>query len=186
MRLDTLGTVVSLAGIVFFAAALVIVVLGKKVGDGTGPQRIKVGKFVDLETNSVLTLCLIALVPAIAPLALNYWKPDLKYYVAPDDLSRSYLALKDLSVSIYGSVLLEGGGFADDVGITIVRTGPTRVDTLHTETDQQGQFLIQLDRARPKEHYIVTWRKAGYAPKTLRFGFNEIPFPLVLTKAAEQ
>ncbi len=183
MKLDQLQTIISFAGIAFFAVALLIILLGKKVGAEGQPQRVVIGKYVDLRTNSVLMLAVITLLPACGPLALTYWKPDLRGYVAPDELSRSYLALKDLSLIVHGGVLIQNGGFADDVDITVARSTPGGRDTtLHYVTDEQGQFYIELLAPKPREQYAVTWSKAGYVKKTVRFGFNELPFPLVLQR----
>jgi hypothetical protein len=188
MRIDILGQIITFAGLASFGVALIIILLGKKVGsDRAGPQRITVGKYVELNTSSVITLTIITLVPVFGPLALAYWRPDLKDYVPREELAKSYLKIQDLSLIIHGAVLLDTGGFANDVQITAVRTRPGASDTLRDQTDEQGQFYIELEGARPKEHYDISWSKAGYTKKTLRFGFNELPFPLVLSRqGAEQ
>lgn len=183
MRIDFLGATISIAGLVFFAIALAIIILGKKVGgDRAGPQRITVGKYVDIRTNSVLTLAIITLVPAIGPLVLKTLKPDLSNYVPRDEIRRSYLALNDLSLIIHGGVLLDTREFADNVQIDVVRKTGDSTSTQHYQTDQQGQFYIELNSVRPKERYDIVLSKPGYAKKTLCFGFNEIPFALVLSR----
>ena len=183
MPIDVLGVTISFAGLIFFGITLAIIILGKKVGDEkAGPQRISVGKYVELRTNAVLTLAMITLVPAVGPLALKTWKPDLTNYVTRDEVSRLYLPIKDLSLTIHGSVLLETKDFAANVGIEVVRTTPDTMYTQRYETDEQGQFYIELNGVRPKEHYDITWTKSGYGKKRLKFGFNEIPFPLVLSR----
>jgi hypothetical protein len=183
MRVDLLSTIITVAGLIFFTISLAIILLGKRVGEkDSGQQTIKVGKYIELSTNSVLTLVLITACFSIAPLAFTYWKPELSNYIPKDELSRSYLAIKDLSVIIHGAVVLEDGRFADNVKITVIRSYKQSADTLGYQTGEQGDFYIELEQPKPKETYTITWARPGYAKKTLRFGFNEIPFPLILNK----
>lgn len=182
MKVTILSAIVTIAGIIFLVLCLAIIFLGKKVGEQNGGrQKIKVGN-IEVNTNSVITLVLIAACIIIAPLGFAYWKPQLSDYVAKEEISEKYLSLKDLSVVIHGAVILEDGQFADRVNIEIVRQYKDTADTLRDMSGEQGDFYVELENAKPKEKYSITWTKPGYARKTLRFGFNEIPFPIVLSK----
>lgn len=183
MKVTLLNTIVTLSGIFFFTVSLAVVVLGKKVGGKqSGSQKIKVGNYVEVNTNSVLTLVLITACFAITPLALTYWKPELTDYVAKSELPGKYLSIDDLSIDVYGAAVLEDGRFANNVDIEIIRTSRGYADTLKTTTGEQGDFLIKLSKAKPDEEYAISWAKPGYVRKNLRFRFNAYPYPITLTR----
>jgi len=179
MKISALGLIISLAGVIFFSVCLLLVLLGKKVGE-RGAQSVKVGEYVNVRTNSVLMLVIISAAVLLTPIALAYWKPDLSDYVHKSTLTADYLHIAELSVSVYGAVLLEGGIPANDVAIEVIRSYAESLDTLRTTSDEQGCFNIKLASPRPNERYRITWTKAGYGQRRLQFGFNEIPQTLVL------
>ena len=127
----------------------------------------------------MLTLILISAFVLVVPFILPYWKPDLSEYIHKDDLAKEYLRLQDLTVAVYGSAVLEGGRFADSVDIEVIRTLDQSTDTLKTTADEQGAFNVKLKKAKPAEQYKITWRKPGYVPIRVNFGFNEIPQTLI-------
>lgn len=186
MKVNLLSTIITLSGLIFTILSLALIFLGKKVGEKDDKQqRIKVGKYVEVNTNSVITLILIMACFSITPLILAYWKPDLTNYVEKNDLSENYMPLEDLSILIYGAVVLEDGSWADNVKMEIIRNYQQKVDTLIERTGEQGEFLIELQQTKPMEKYTIIWSKDGYAQKKLKFGFNEYPFPLKLSKNGE-
>ena len=170
MKIELLNLLVTIAGLCFFMVSLAIILLGKRVGEkNSGQQKIKVGKYIEVGTNSVLALVLITAAFAITPLAFTYWKPELT--------AKEYTI-----VLIYGYVILEDGTPADDVAIRIIRTYKEDSDTLKTKTGRQGNFSIPIEDAKPREKYEIVCVKPGYNETTLSFGFNEIPFPVILRK----
>jgi hypothetical protein len=183
VRIDLLGTIVTISGLIFFTVSLAIIILGKKVGDGArGVQKIRLGHSLEVAANSVLTLVLITACFSLATLALTYWKPDLSEYVEKKEVDKNYLALKDVSITILGSVVLEGGGTANDAKIEIRHGSSIITDS---ETDEQGFFSIVLSPAKPNEDYTIIWSKKGYAKKKLRFGLNQIVYPVTLARGEE-
>lgn len=183
MRVDSLGVIITIAGTFFFLIGLGLIFLGKKVGgDDKTPQKVKIGKYIDINTNSVLMLMLIMAAFILGPLGLTYWKPDLSNYVHKSDIEKHYMAIDDLSLVVHGVVLDPEGRYADSVGIVVVRGENQHFDTLHDMTDEQGMFYIELHEAKPMEEYLITWQKPGYSERRLRFRFNEIPYPLRLEK----
>ena len=80
MKVEFLGIIITIAGLIFCAISLAIIILGKKVGE-RGQQKISISKYVELNTNSVLTLVIITAFIALAPIALTYWKPNLTNYI---------------------------------------------------------------------------------------------------------
>ncbi len=183
MRVDLLGAIITIAGIIFFLFSLALIFLGKKIGgDDKTPQKVKVGKYVEISTNAVLMLVLITACFAMAPLALTFWKPDLSNYVHKSDLAKNYLAIDDLSMIVHGVVLDQEKRFADSVDIVVIRGEAQQSDTLHDMTDEQGMFYIELHEARPMEKYSIIWQKPGYSERRVSFRFNEIAYPLVLEK----
>jgi hypothetical protein len=183
MKIELLGAIVTASGLIFFTISLAIIVLGKKVGDGTSEQqKITIGKYVEINTNSVLTLVLITACFSLAPIAFTYWKPQLANYVDKNEISKEYLPIKDLSVMIYGVVVLDDGNWADDVKIQVIRQLDGIQDTTYEKTGQQGEFKINIIQSKPRERYSIIWSKEGYVPQKFYFGFNEIPFPLKLSR----
>jgi hypothetical protein len=183
MKIELLGFLITMAGLVFFTISLVIIILGKKVGDNTTQQQlIKVGKYVEINANSVIALLLITGSISLAPIAFTYWKPQLSNYVDKNEIDKEYFPLKDLSIIIYGAAVLENGKWADNVKIEVIRRLGEKVDTLVDKTGQQGEFFIDLKQTKPKEKYTIIWSKEGYVQQKLNFGFNEIPFPLRLSR----
>ncbi len=181
MKVELMGVIITIAGLIFFTVSLAIIILGKKVGD-KGQQKISISKYVEVNTNSVLTLVLITACIALAPIALTYWKPDLSNYVDKNEVAKSYLALKDLSITIYGIVIYDDGRWANDVKVELIRNYENSADTITERTGQQGNYTIEIQQAKPKEKYTIIWYKDGYAQQKLNFGFNQIPYPLKLTK----
>lgn len=183
MKIDTLNIIVTIAGLLFVAVSLAIIILGKKVGGNQSqPQKIKIGGNIEVNTNSVLTLTIITACIAIAPLALTYWKPELSEHIHKDDVAKDYLSLKDLSIDVYGAAVVENGQFASNVDIEVVRSYMGSLDTIRTQTGEQGDFLLKLMHAKPEEEYRISWAKPGYVRKNLRFRFNAYPYPITLTK----
>ncbi len=172
MNVSTLSFIITIAGIVFFAISLSIIILGKKVGDGNTPQQIKLGG-LDLRTNSIITLLIITAVFSLAPLGLSYWKPDLSNYIHREELSTNYLSLSDLSLNIRGNVIDETG-WSNGVKIKVRRTLGEVSKTIEDKTDQMGSFNIDLQNVRPKERYELNLKKDGYEDVLLRFGFLEV------------
>jgi len=184
MKVSLLGAIITISGVIFFASNLAIIILGKKVGEG-GQQKVKIGSYVDLSTNSVLLLILITAIYALTPTFLTYWNPRLDDYIHEDDLDKKYLPLEDLSLSIRGTVVLQGGEWAKDVNVRVIRTLGESETTVEEKTGQQGDFQIDLLNAKPKERYVLTLSKKGYSKKTLRFGFLEINSNYRLSKEGE-
>ena len=181
MKVEFLGIIITIAGLIFCAISLAIIILGKKVGE-RGQQKISISKYVELNTNSVLTLVIITAFIALAPIALTYWKPNLTNYIDKNEVDRDYLALKDLTITIYGIVIYDDGRWASDVKVELIRSYNNWADTLTERTGQQGNYTIEILQAKPKEKYTIIWYKDGYAQQNLNFGFNQIPYPLKLSR----
>jgi hypothetical protein len=113
---------------------------------------------------------------------MTYWKPDLDTYISREDLSKEYLRIDDLSIDVYGAAVLEDGQFARSVDIEVIRASTAHVDTIRSQTGEQGDFLIKLTKAKPDEEYRISWAKPGYVRKNLRFRFNAYPYPITLTR----
>lgn len=173
MRVEFLNIIVTVSGLIFFTISMAIILLGKKVGEKGGlRQKIKVGKYIEVGTNSVLTLVLITAAFSIAPLALTYWKPEIT--------SREYSV-----VLVHGYVILEDGSPAENVNINIIRTYKKKLDTLKTKSGRQGNFMIPIENAKPKERYEIVWSMEGYTDSRVSFGFNQIPFPIRLERGGD-
>jgi len=100
MSIDILSAIITLSGIVFISVSLVIVFLGKKVGEeGSPQQKIRVGRYIEFSTNSIITLILIATCFSIAPLALSYWKPDLSNCIDKNELDVANQEIKFLKTN---------------------------------------------------------------------------------------
>lgn len=170
MKVSTLILVVTIIGSIAFLISLLIVILGKKVGESGGrKQQIKIGEWVNVGTNSVLALVIITAAVALAPLALTFWKP----FVVADAYSR---------ILITGMVLDEHQSPADNVDINIIRSYDGSYDTIRWTTGMQGNFTIPLKNAKPDENYEIICSKTGYQITRVSFGFNVIPFPITLLK----
>ncbi len=169
MKIALLNLLVTIAGLVFFTTSLAIILLGKRVGEkDSGQQKIKVGKYIEVDANSIITLVLITAFLSIAPLAFTYWKPELT--------AKEYTI-----VIVYGYVILDNGTPAADVEIVIIRTYKEESDTMKTKkTSEQGNFSIPIENAKPGEKYEIVCMKPGYNKKTLNFGFNDMPFAVTL------
>ena len=61
MKIDALSTIITFSGLIFIILSLVIVFLGKKVGEKeNGQQKIKVGKYIEVKgMGSSLRLTLV-------------------------------------------------------------------------------------------------------------------------------
>ena len=88
-------------------------------------------------------------------------------------------------MSIRGTVVLQGGEWAKDVNVRVIRTLGESETTVEEKPGQQGDFQIDLLNAKPKERYVLTLSKKGYSKKTLRFGFLEINSNYRLSKEGE-
>lgn len=181
MKVELLGIIITIAGLIFFTISLAIIILGKKVGE-KGQQKISVSKYIEVNTNSVLTLVLITACIALAPIALTYWKPDLSNYIDKNEIDKNYLALKDLTIEVYGSVKYDNGKWAKDVKIELIRNYNNFSDTLDQRTGEQGNYFIEISKAKPKENYTIIFDQSGYAQQKLNFGFNRIAQSFTLTK----
>jgi hypothetical protein len=169
MLIDTLGLIVTMAGLIFFGVTLLIYVFGEKVrGQPGGRERIRVGDYIEVNTTPVLTLVLISFSLALAPLVLAHLKPP-KF---------------DTSLIVHGNVTFhDPGGVKPGAGVQMkIRRGDTSQGdpSWTTETDNQGGFYLELRDARPKEVYWITWERQGYVPFKQRIGYNEIPFTVIL------
>lgn len=170
MKVESLSLLITIIGLISFLVSLLIVILGKKVGErGGGKQQIKIGNYIDIGTNSVLTLVIITAAFAIAPLALTYWKPD----VTSDDYSK---------IQISGYVSDESRTPAENVKISIVRNFENSFDTISKMSDLQGSFMMSIKNAKPSEEYEIICDKDGYHISRVSFGFNVITFPITLKK----
>ena len=197
MKVDLLGTIITLSGLVFFAFSLAIIFFGKRVGESKGGlQKIKIAKYVEINTNSVLTLVIITACFSLAPLVIFTWKVDPAQYVSKDDLENSYILKKevdahyisraDLSLAVHGSLQFESGIPASQVKYTIAR-GESGSDVIKTDTtDIQGLFYINLDKPNPSEKYTITWEKDGYYSARRSFELNRYPIAQILRKEREQ
>lgn len=186
MKITLISTIITVAGLIFTVFSLLIVFLGKKVGEKEkGPQKIKIGKYVEVNTNSVIMLVLIMVFLSIAPLGFTYWKPELSNYIEKSEVEKKFMPLKDLSLQIYGAVVLDDGSWAKNVKIEVIRDYKHKADTLVERTGEQGEFFIELNQAKPEERYSIIWSLKGYSSKKLSFGFNNYPFPLKLSKIGE-
>ena len=181
MDITLLCYIVTACGLIFLALALGVYAFGKKSpGKQDEPERIKLGKNIDLKTSQVFSVILLTAVLAALPLVLIYLKPDL---VKPADTE--FLSLKDLNLNIYGGAVLEDGRFAKAVDIEVIRTYKEKVDTLKFQTDEQGQFLVKIPQAKPDEEYRISWTKSGYAMENRRFFFNAYPCAIRLSKGGD-
>ena len=181
MYINTLSVIVTISGILFFAVGLIIIILGKKVGEGNNPQYIKL-RNTEIRTNSVITLLIITAVIALGPLSLSYMRPDIENYIGKNKLNKDYIALKDLILTIRGNVIDEGG-FANKVKIKINRTLGNSSIVETSDTDQMGFFAIDLLNVKPRERYELHLQKEGYKDIRYRFGFLEINSNHRLVKA---
>lgn len=184
MRIDILSSIISITGLVFVAFSLLIVFLGKKIDPkGSGQQRIKVGSYVEVNANAIITLIIIMVCLSIAPIVLAYWRVDLKNYIHVDEVSQKYIPKKDLSLTIEGAVYPEGKHSADGVFITVIgEMGDSLVSEKPYYTDEQGWFDITLPNLDNQTKYKITWEKEGYAKETLRCALNEIKLYLTLSR----
>lgn len=182
MRIETMGLLLTGAGIIFCAISLAIIILGKKVGRQGGPQTVKVGKF-EVSTNAAIMLVIITGCFALAPYALTYMDPNLTNYISRDEVDEKYLPIDDLAIYVHGYVMHDGGIYADSVEIEVIRTNDLLADTAFFKTDMQGGFDVTLSKVKPEEKYTFTWTKPGYTPEMLRFGFNKITSNLTLKRS---
>ena len=173
MKVEALTMLVTIFGLISFMISMFIIFFGKRVGEKSGGlQRIKVGKYVEIGTNSVLMLVLITATFSIAPLALTYLKPEI--------------TAKEYSmVLVHGYVVLDDGSPANNVDINVIRLYKQAADTVKIKSGLQGNFMIPLENAKPKEQYEITWSKKGYSDERVSFGFNQIPFPIRLEKGGD-
>ena len=180
MKVDILGVFITISGLIFFAISLTIIFLGKKVGGEEEQQKIKIGKYVDLKTNSVLALIFITASFSLTPLVLTYYKPDLSNYISKKDLSEKYLPKDELKFQITGAMCFDNELPADDVKIDVMNsTG----EPVTVKIDQEpGYYDIVIDKINPEQDYTVTWSKEGYTEKNFRFRFNFIRSEINLNK----
>lgn len=183
MTISNLNVIITIAGIIFFAVALVIVILGKKVGEGNSPQMIKL-KNIELKTNSVITLLIITAAFALGPLALSYMYPDVENYVSREKLHKDYIPLDGLVLTIRGNVIGESNA-VNNVNVKVKRTIGSNITELTDSTDQMGFFAIDLDNVKPKERYELLLKKDGYQDIRYKFGFLEINANHRLKKVAQ-
>ncbi len=187
MKVDLLSVIITIAGLFFLLFCFLLIIFGKKVSDdGKSMQKIKIKDMVEVSTNSLLMLILFMVLLAIAPLFFKYWKPDLGNYLSKEDVTRDYISRADLSLEIYGSVMLDDHDFGDNVSIQVIRRRTDINDTIRYETGQMGDFLVKIPEISPEEKYTVIWSKQGYNSRKLILGFNQIPYPLVLNKNFDQ
>ena len=161
MRIDILSSIVSITGLVFVAFSLLIVFLGKKIDPkGSGQQRIKVGSYVEVSANAIITLIIIMACLSIAPIVLAYWRVDLNNYIHMDEVSQKYIPKKDLSLTVRGGVFHEDDRFADSVVITVKEEiGDSLISEKPYSTDEMGGFEIKLDNLDDQTKYVITWGK---------------------------
>lgn len=168
MKIESLSLLITIIGLISFLISLMIIILGKKVGE-RGRQQIKISNYIEIGANSVLMLVMITATFAIAPLAFTYWKPE----VTADEYSK---------ILINGYVNDENGIPADNVKINIVRNYKERFDTISKMSSSQGSFIMTIDNAKPSEQYEIICSKSGYNISRISFGFNIISFPITLKK----
>lgn len=175
MDITLLCYVVTGCGLVFLALSLLLYAFGTKSRSvHNEPERVKIGKYVDLKTSSVFSVILLTAVLSALPLVLIYLKPDL---VRPST---------DYELAVHGGATLEDGGFAEAVDIMVVRISNRKaIDTLRSQTDEQGQFYVKIPHAKPDEEYRISWEKAGYATQNRLVHFNAYPCVITLTKGGD-
>jgi len=182
MKLESVQLIITFAGLIFFSTSLAIILIGKKVGDtDAGPQKIKVGKFVEVSTNSVLMLLIISACIALAPISLAYWKPELSDYVKKDEAYKAFIPLE-----IHGVVFDNNGNPANNIDIEIFRYLDNSVHKVIKKTVPRPVFSIRLKEPRPYEEYKITWYKKGFAKAQRDFAFNVIPFEITLKTEEEE
>lgn len=180
MCVDILGVIITISGIIFFAISIAIIFFGKKVGVEGGQQNIRIGKYVDLQTNSVLALTIITASFSITPLILTYYKPNLAEYISKEELSENYLSKNDLRFEITGAVFSNDQVLIDDVDINVknLNNDPVSVKKIQ----EIGYYNIEIDDVKPDQEYLITWSKDGYLDKNFRFRFNFIRSAIYLNK----
>ncbi|MCD4732009.1 MAG: hypothetical protein K8R74_15490 [Bacteroidales bacterium] len=171
MKVEAISLLITIIGLIAFLISLMIIILGKKVGE-RGKQQIKVSNYIEIGTNSVLMLVIITGTFALAPLALTYWKPD----VTADEYTK---------IHVNGFVNDEDGVPADNAKIYFVRNYKESFDTISMTASSQGSFHMVIENAKPSEQYEIICSKSGYNIFRVSFGFHIISFPITLKRGIE-
>lgn len=186
MKIELLGTIITFAGLACLAVSMAIILLGKKVGqDGSGPQKIKFSKYIEVNTNSVVSLVLITACFTIAPLVLTYLNPDMADGVDSKTLREKYLAIDDLTIDIVGPVTLENKEPAEDVSIRVERRRGDSTKVLTRDAGPGGYLDYTLDSVLLSDVYTIFWNNEGYPENKLTFRLNKIKFPRRLRKEGD-
>ena len=177
MRIEPLEVIITYFGILLTFFSFIILVSGKKIRGDNQQQRVKISDKVDISVSSAILLVILGVTVVVTPLALHYWKFDPQDYIRRDKIDSLYSP----TVTIHGAVI-DGGGFCANLPIEITRKSNDSAKIEIDSTDIQGSFFIKLLNARKNERYKIMWKKAGYIPKCIEFGLNEIPQTITLIK----
>jgi hypothetical protein len=163
MKVTSLMLIITLVGLVSFMISLLIIFLGKRVGEkGSGQQQIKISNYIQIGTNSVLMLVIITAAFAISPLALTYWKPDVT--AEAEEYSK---------ITLGGHVYDENEQPALSVDLFVIREYDGKMDTAaKLSTGRHGEFSVPLENCKPSERFWVVCYKPGDYIGREMFTFN--------------
>ena len=152
MRVSTLGLIITIAGIIFVGVSLVIIFLGKKVGDSNESQRIKIGDF-ETSTNSVLALVIIAALFTLTPLSFSHWYPEYSHYIHKDDVKSDYTSKKNVKSDYKHK---------DEITANYVKKSKVRNYILTSEL--KSEFLPLKDSIMGVRGTVLEEREGGTKP----------------------
>lgn len=181
---------ITIAGIAFCAFSLMIIFLGKKVGEQGGRlQKIEFGKFT-IQMNSALTLVFIMALLATGPIILKYVYFDpasvtLNSVVKSDFISREtvekeYIRVKDMR--IHGLVTV-GENNPARANVYLLQSKSSKCDTLQTvRASRQGDFDMlcnHLQSLNSDADYELVINLPDYQPERKIIDFKSLVIPTV-------
>jgi hypothetical protein len=159
---------------VFF---MVFLLRGQPIAGDTGDRQIVKYKDLELQTNSIMLVLIVAAIVAVSPLALQVW---LKLKVTPTGTLK---APEEATIFLSGELRDSSDSAARLAETPLKAINVVTKETLTAQTDQQGHFDFDPIRITPASNRIrLVVNRDGYSPLEKIIVANEQNIPMALSK----
>ena len=156
---------------------MVFLLRGQRIAGDTGERQIVKYKDLELQTNSIMLVLIVAAIVAVLPLALQAW---LKLKVIPTEAMR---APETATIFLSGELRDSLDATARLAETPLKAINLITKETLAAQTDQQGHFDFDPIRITPAANRIkLVVNREGYSPLEKIIVANEQNIPVVLSK----
>jgi hypothetical protein len=178
--MDTLSALsfgVFCVGAMLCAFFMVFLLRGQPIAGDTGDRQIVKYRDLELQTNSIILVLIVAAIVAVSPLALQFW---LRLKVPP---TQTVKAPEEATVYLSGDLRDSSDSTARLAETTLKAINVVTKEALTAKTDQQGHFEFEPIRITPAARRIrLVVNREGYLPLEKIIVADEQNVPIALSK----